>query len=481
MSRSIDDLGADELTTFVFGEARPSTPPARSQTFWTWVLLCVPAALAGAAVLAFGSTPTWWLAGAGLAGLAVVVLGGFNITSLIAAVVTVRASLDWFTAAEAEGGANPQSGLTPAYAAGAAVLVVCGGWLLVMWASGSLRRPSAASLLALAFAAVCVATSLGARDSGTSVATSLRVLVGALLLTTIEQLVIAKPARRALLFGAMGASLVAPAWVGLSQLADRSGGGESIVGTFVHRASFAAYLALLVVTFVPMIRHVHGWARLGAGVVVSVAGLLLVFTYARTSWIAIAAGLLVVAIMQDRWLFALVPLGGAAAWNLAPSIRDKVDELQVDVAVGFGDPSSWSWRVRYWGDLVERWRHQRLSDKAVGDGLGMTEVFNVERLEPHNVWVQVLVETGFLGVLVFTAFVAAVAVALARRVRWASTPLDRAAVAAGVAASMAMLAQTIGQNPLTEAVAWTYFAVPLGIALAQRPSMHRDARFMMHG
>lgn len=394
-------------------------------------------------------------------------IAGYNAFGMVLGLLVGRSSLDWFVASKSAGGATPVGGFQPAVGVGAAVLAVGCGWLVVQIAARTMRRPSAAALSLLAFALICMVTSLGANDPFLSVTTSLRVLTGAVVLLVVEQLLLQDPARLPALLTALGASVVLPAIISFFELMNRTPEHNYVQGPFVHQNTMAAWLSVLIPLFVALIRYVHGSARTACVVLSGVACTMLLFTYCRAAWVGVVAALFVVIFLQERrfLLVALLLIGSVWAW--VPSVETRLSDLNDEPVAGQGDPNSFAFRQRYWHKIVaEHVEGVPLIQNLTGVGLGEVEATSDEGLEPHNVWVQVVAETGALGTIGFIVFIGTTGATLLRGLRRARPGLERAVIVGSFAAGVNYLAQTLSQNLITEAVTWTYFSTVLGLGTA---------------
>ena len=150
--------------------------------------------------------------------------------------------------------------------------------------------------------------------------------------------------RRCLVACAIG--FIAPVLLGLMQVAGRggdfrSGGLSRIVGTFAHPNTFGFFLSMFMLMAIALFRHCTRpvqWA-LAAGTLI--CGVLLVFTYARGPWIALVLGLIVIGVLQSRFIF--VWLVGAVVLALAavpsgspdhePGLGQHGERIDVELAL----------------------------------------------------------------------------------------------------------------------------------------------------
>jgi O-antigen ligase len=479
------------------GERRTASSPGRQHARSRWALIfddaqAAPSWLAPILVaIVLGTVGAWAVAGADIAsatlasGAAIAALlvatAGWRMWPLLVIAVAVRSSLDWFVASRSTGGETPVTGLQPAIALGAVVLVLGLAWLFVQWAVGTLVRPSPVTFGFGAYVLACLATSIAGNHPLLNLQTSLRAMAGLVLVALIEQMLLRRPERIRPLLAAFGLSLIVPACVSVHEIFTRTADKNWTQATFVNRNTYAVYLTVVAIVLIAIRRHVHGWARFGAMVGASLATGLLVFTYTRAAWAGLAVGFLVLAALGERWLLWVVAIGGIVVWAFVPSVSDRLADLDNDRVANLGDPNSWEFRTRYWRELIATYIDGEPIDQVIaGVGLGTVERENPEGLEPHNVWVQSLVETGIIGTLALGGFLVVAtrtSLRVIRRLRRREEDrLARAVAMATCAVIGNWVVQSISQNLVTEAVMWTYIAVPLGIVAAASHEIEWRAR-----
>ena len=89
-----------------------------------------------------------------------------------------------------------------------------------------------------------------------------------------------------------------------------------------------------------------------------------------------------------------------------------------------------------------------------------------EGLQPHNVFVQTVVETGLVGLTCLVGLCAAMAGELRRAVRRTPPGLWRGVAVGAAAAALGVFAQLFTENLLTQAAMHWYLAGPVAFAVA---------------
>ena len=245
-----------------------------------------------------------------------------------------------------------------------------------------------------------------------------------------------------------------------------------VQGTFVHPNPFATFLVILAVIALAVLPHLEGgWRQLSALVVFGAASGVTVLTYARGAWIALVLGVIVIGICQDRRLLVGLVLGIAVVVVAVPSVTSRLSDLNKTRVEGRGDPNSLAWRVSYWERLVP------LTARNPVTGIGLEQVLATqpEKLQPHNVFVQTLVETGLLGFVCLGGLCIAMARDLRRAIRSAPGGLSRGVAVGAAAAALGLFFQLGSENLLTQAAIHWYLAVPLAWAFVATSSGGRVA------
>ncbi len=174
------------------------------------------------------------------------------------------------------------------------------------------------------------------------------------------------------------------------------------------------------------------WRRRRAIPLAAVAFVALLFTYSRSTWIALVAGLVVLAVAQRRlWplLAAALAVGVFAGFaasfpHVAPEAHFTPSELRFQHDRGRGRPTEQSFANdastrSHWRNLVDG--VERVARHPQGFGVGNSgstaSRFGIEIKAGESTYAELGVDTGFLGLALFLAFSAA----LLKRLRYRST------------------------------------------------------------
>ena len=325
-----------------------------------------------------------------VAGVVAVAAALFRFEAFVLGALVVRSSLD------ALGGAASRA-TEPATLLGGLFIVAGLAWLYVNRAR--LHRPGPVTWAALAFTAAAALGLPGSASAGRGAIDLVRIGGAVLLLVVVEQTVRTDVDRRRLLV-ALAASAVVPLAVLVTQYAsgasaDVSGDASRFTGTFNHPNPFAAYLGLLVVTFLA-VRGVAGrWSGL-CTVVAAACAAGLVATYARGAWVGALLGVMVVAARVDRALLAKLAAVVVLVVVLVPSVGARVLELGDERHLAGTAGNSLTWRLDYWGEVLDL-----AGNPVTGIGLTGVEAGLATAVPPHNDFLRVFVETGLVGLAAY--------------------------------------------------------------------------------
>ena len=244
-----------------------------------------------------------------------------------------------------------------------------------------------------------------------------------------------------------------------------------IAGTYENPNFFGEYLVLLIPLGIALALAPGSRARRASfGVLALILTVALVLTYTRGSWLSLALGLAVFALLTKRWLLWVFGAAALAALAALPGIASRLLS-SFDLSQGTG-----AFRLKLW-----RIPAQMIADHPVlGVGLGnylatFTEyVFRDPNLSvgwvqygAHNSYLTIWAETGTLGLLAFLLVAGAAlrsVISLHRRVAGKDPFIQyvNAALAAGITG---FLFNSMTSNSLLHPRAAVFFWILIGLQL----------------
>lgn len=178
--------------------------------------------------------------------------------------------------------------------------------------------------------------------------------------------------------------------------------------TFSHPNAAGAFLA--VATFLALALWLEDRSRVVMLVGLTALGGLLA-TQSLGAVLGCGMGVAVLWIMRQdltrstRLLLLALSCAVALAGLTQTSVFSRISEFQnisIDESLATGTSSdSLSWRILNWSELMEYWQQSPLW----GNGLGTTSIIQPLGTLPHSLPVEVLVETGALGLAGLTVFI----------------------------------------------------------------------------
>lgn len=402
---------------------------------------------------------------AALVGVVVAIVAGTHFWYMLLGIFVLRSSLDGF---KVDNGTN---GLDPGTVVGAMFIVVAVAWLLAQHRAGRLQPISRTSRAVICLAVAAIASAFGSASMIDSLQSASKLVSIALMLLVLEQHLAVRPDRIGPLIAAMFISLIVPMVFAYSQqisgTALRAAAEPTIGrvrGTFVHPNPFATYLITCILAAVALIPHVRSRYRIWLALAIFVPLPMLFLTYSRSGWLGLTTGLITIGILQDKRIIVGFVAAIIIVLAFVPSAGGRFSDLShTERVTQTADPNSLAWRIRYWGEILPY-----VKDTPVtGIGSEMTRRTNPQGFDPHNGFVQALVEMGAFGLSALIGVIVSIGLDLRRGLRrFRSNSPERGMVVAATATAVGVLTVLPSENVLVSAANWWYLLVPLSWVLA---------------
>jgi O-antigen ligase len=389
-------------------------------------------------------------------GLAVLALARFELFVML--VIAIRASLD---AAKVSASSVDATGALSVLFIGASAV-----WLYRR--RGAVRQASPIAELLPPFASFFAAAALSILFSShplDSALEAVRIGTVVVIMVALGRIVRDRQSARLLLFAILGSALLPLAAAFLQIARGRAGitaeGIGRVEGTFLHPNPFAAYLSLILILAVSLFPHVSARGKWALGSLAGASGAVLISTYARGAWLAVFAGLVVVAFVQLRRLLWLIGAAILVVAIFVPSVSVRLADLSETRSASGAAPNSLAWRIEYWEKALA------LQDNPLF-GIGLREVeLNEEAAKaPHNDYVRVYVETGLIGLAVYLWLLGALFVQAFKTYRIAAPGIARGLAVAFLGSLTALVVLSIAGNLVSQLVILWYFAAIVVLASA---------------
>jgi O-antigen ligase len=352
-------------------------------------------------------------------------------------------------------------------------------WLVERGRRGSLRL-SPVSVGAVAVTAAAVLAGLLSEQREEALLGASRWVFLTVFIVALESLVTDDRAVRRLLV-AVGGSTLFPLAIGTWQLVTGGGrlvdGISRVDGSFAHPNTYGFYLVTMALSVIAIgrqlpVRYRVTTSLLGAALIVN-----LLATYSRTSYVAFAAGLIVISVTGRRWWLLMATAGAIVAAPFLPVIADRFADIGDPFTVRGTAGNSLAWRIEYWQEVLRVGEGRRVT----GLGLGLVSEVTAQGREPHNDFLRAFVEMGAIGLVAYTALL----VAIGRQARLALLRSSPAVGPAGIPHALAVafagvlaayLVGSLTGNLMTQLVLlWYVLALAVASGLpARRPDTAPD-------
>jgi O-antigen ligase len=396
----------------------------------------------------------------GTAGLALGALALLRLEVFLLAVLSLRASLDYFQVSE-----RIPIPVEPAQMVALLFMVAAALWLAGNRREAVPAPPSTLRAPLLAFLCGAALSVIGSAQPGTSILDLSRITAVVIMLVVLERLLTDPAAVKRLLIAVFLSALL-PLALGIMQALQGEGvdvaGFNRVRGTFLHPNTFAVYLALIVVMGAALYPHLKTRWRRPALVFLGACGSCLLLTYTRGAWLAAFVGLIIVGILQSRTLIAVL-LGGTVLLAVAvPSVSARFSDLEREQRPSGAAGNSLIWRFDYWSDALSLVKE----NPVTGIGLKMVQSRSEGEQNVHNDFVRVLVETGLIGLAAYLWLLARLRQVARRSLATAAPGLHRG-VAVGFSGCLGVfLVVSMSANIISQVVLLWYFVAFAAVAMA---------------
>lgn len=335
----------------------------------------------------------------------------------------------------------------------------------ITWIVANRRLPRVRSRLRTAILVFLAANAISIVASSNvplSVFEFSRIASVAMMFLVVDRLVELDPGFARRVIATVALSCVAPIALTLAttldggQLAKSKGGFDRLTGTFEQANSFSRYLMFVLILGVACFVHVGPRVRIAVGTMIVAGTAMLLLTYTRSSWLALVAGLLVVAWYQHRRAILAALAIGIVIASVVPSIGDRVSDLDDDRDVEGSAPNSFVWRMEYWADIIP------LANESPVIGLGprITQERTEFAKQPHNDFVRAYVESGIVGFFAYLFVLWNLATTARAALRSPTRGLDRGVVVAFAGCVLALVVVSFVANVISQVVVlWYFFAI----------------------
>lgn len=250
-----------------------------------------------------------------------------------------------------------------------------------------------------------------------------------------------------------------------------------IFGTFAHPNLFAYYLTIPLTLSIFLILNKQKYFTRSFLIKLSAACffILLLLTYTRGAWAVFLMIIFILGIIRyKKFLF-----GSAIAlmllYFIVPPLNTRVNNL-----FEYDPYSSISWRINLWKDSI-RYSQEKI---VLGHGLGTANELILDRRgerfgspDPHNDYLKILIETGFLGITAYLILIIALLFNLSKRYFNSDSAFAKNLFLLFIGISIGLYIMSFADNILRNtALQWTFWIL-LGGLFSAYPRQKNKTKF----
>ncbi|NNC81873.1 MAG: O-antigen ligase family protein [Acidimicrobiales bacterium] len=431
-------------------------------------IFVVLAAVASGLVVALGfqavkpNTPFVILGGTLLVAAILAIVGLYRYQWFLLITLAIRPALDDLVADEF-------GSFQPSAILGILVILVTSLHLISRRAHGRWKHGTHMSLGYIAFFVLFVPSFITSVDRGVSQAAMFGVASVMLLYIAMEQHLMDD---RRFMYRMLTASLlglIVPTITGFVQFGwtgtlDPGGSGLiRIDGSFAHPNTYATFLVFAILMMIGVAPTLDVRRRLILLSFTTFTAFLMVASFARGAWASFLLGALLMASRVNKKLVFVIGFGAVAAAAAVPGVGDRIDNLFATTGAGGGvkTDDSLGWRIGYWGRIWPFF----YNNPVTGIGIDATKTQTVEGKDPHNSFLQPIIEGGVVGAIGFFGLLIIATIAALKLWRLTKgTSLDhrtKMISVASITAVFSVSAQLLTENVMLNTVVWWYINIAL--------------------
>lgn len=280
-------------------------------------------------------------------------------------------------------------------------------------------------------------------------------------------------------------SSIPPILLGNYQFISSGGSAERILGSFQHPNIFAFYLVLMIVVTVMLLRADKAeispiWKNILKVYLLNLF-IMLVFTKTRNAWIACWIIFFIFGLKSDRRILIMTLVLPFFALFI-PSIQGRIFDLfQGNDTSKTTDLNSFAWRRRLWMDSLPVIAKRPIEGHGLTSFVPMSETFSDFAFRggvgAHNTYIEILFETGMLGLSTFVGIWVSLIRYLSKQVKMMVGSLrDEYVLALAYVISYAVVCFADNMNYYLVSNWYTWFFIGIMVACAVKFPVSNIAR-----
>ncbi|GIU85498.1 MAG: hypothetical protein KatS3mg009_0013 [Acidimicrobiia bacterium] len=277
-----------------------------------------------------------------------------------------------------------------------------------------------------------------------------------------------RPRHRDQVLVALAVSAAVPVLVGLAAVSlgispfETKGEFTRLTSTFAQSNTFARYLAVTLVAVVALHPHLTSRHRRAADLLGAGTAMCLVMTYTVGAWLAVAAGVCCVGLLQNRRIVVATLAAVIVAFAVAPGVSARVQDAGLGVEDDADESGSFDWRLAYWSELLPL----ASGSPVTGIGLGATAAVSERSKAPHNDLLAAYVETGLFGLGAYLLLLGAAAATARSALRREQDGIDRGVAVAFAACCVTFAVASLAANVMRSVALMWWMAALAGLVVA---------------
>ena len=259
-------------------------------------------------------------------------------------------------------------------------------------------------------------------------------------------------------------SSLVPAFSALWQLINGSGLKDAndlrVYGTFAHPNMLAFFLCLSIVltVFIFLNNNRRKISSMLYTLLMILELILLIFTYTRGAWLVLGIFIIIIGLLHFRKFLAISIVVFSLLYLVVTPFQMRVNSLITPDPYG-----SINWRLELWSDAYSYMKNK----PVLGHGLGTASLVIADKRgpklgspEPHNDYLRLGLDAGFLGVTSYLLLVISLLVNLAKRYAWQQRPRLKMFNLFMLSFVLALSVMSFGDNVLNDtALQWSIWVL----------------------
>lgn len=225
--------------------------------------------------------------------------------------------------------------------------------------------------------------------------------------------------------------------------------------TLTHPTAFGFYLLTVSCLLLSIYRSVVSSVyRFGIICLLLVISVNVVFTFTRGVWVAFVTAVLIFSFLQYKKFLFLFPLLFYGIFQTIPYVYERIEPLFNSQQYKY---TSFAWRTKLWTESIPFFYDNPVFGTGIGTYEFISRQISGKYMAAHNDYVRLLIETGLVGALSFTAILGSLLVLSLKAWRRAATEFQKSLSAGFISLLIAYLILSLTDNLFNNGAFQWYF------------------------